>query len=408
MNSSERCVIIGASLAGGHAAAALRGHGFTGHISLIGAEPERPYQRPPLSKDYLQSAYPEHKLYLWSHHYLQQHDITFHPDSWADGLDTQTHTVTLRSGEQLHYDKLLIATGCQVRRLSIPGADLDGVLYLRTLQDARRLADQLGRAERVVVVGAGFIGSEVAASARVMGKSVTMLEGGPVPLVRALGAEMGAVCAAVHWEHGVDLRASAKLAELRGTGRVEAVALEDGQVIPSDLVVVGIGVSPAVEWLSGSSVAVDNGVLVDEFTQTNLPGVFAAGDVANCWNPSLGKRLRVEHFMHAEGHGIVAGKAMAGLREPYTTVPYFWSEQYDLLLQYVGHADGDAQLVVRGDVAARSFTAFYMEDDRLCAAFSIGRPQDIMAARCLIRGKVTPSIATLTDEGSDLRALSAA
>lgn len=406
--SPDSCVIVGANLAGGRAAEAMRESGFEGRIVLLGAEPDRPYERPPLSKDYLRRETPEEKLYLRPPAYYEEQRIELRLGVRATRLDPAAKAVELESGERLPYDKLLIATGCELRRLGIPGVELAGVRYLRTRADSAALAASLDTAQRVVVVGAGFIGSEVAASARKLGKQVTILEAAPVPLARALGVKMGEVCAAIHRDHGVDLRLSSGVKEFRGTGRVEEVVLADGSAIPCDLAIVGVGVAPSVGWLEGSGVALDNGVVVNEYCETNLPGLYAAGDIANAWNPLYGERLRVEHYDNAQNQGIAAGKAMAGVREAYAPVLYFWSDQYEHTLQYVGHAGGDDEIVVRGNVSKRSFTAFYLREGRLRAAFAIGRPKDIMATRRLIQSGRQVDPGTLADEQTDLRALSRA
>jgi len=399
-------VIVGANLAGGRAAEALREAGFGGRIVLVGAEPDRPYERPPLSKDYLLREMPAEKLYLRPPAYYEEQHIELRLGVRAARLDPASRAVELDSGERLRYDKLLITTGCEVRRLAVPGASLAGVRYLRTQSDSTALGDLIEKSQRVVVIGAGFIGSEVAASARKAGRDVTVLEAAPVPLTRALGERMGKVCAEIHREHGVDLRLSCGVKEFRGAGRVEEVGLADGSAVPCDLVVVGVGVAPAVGWLDGSGLALDNGVVVNEYCETSASDIYAAGDVANAWNPLYGERLRVEHYDNAQNQGIAAGKAMAGVREPYAPVLYFWSDQYEHRFQYVGHASGDDEIVVRGDLATRSFTAFYLRGDRIRAAFAIGRPKDIMAARRLIQSGRQVKSELLADEQSDLRALS--
>lgn len=398
-------VIVGASLAGGRAAETLRERGYDGRLVLVGAELNRPYERPPLSKGYLQGTYPLEKVFLRPPDYYEQHAVELHLAVRATALNPAERLVALNDGTHLRYDKLLIATGAAVRRLSVPGSTLEGVHYLRTLREADLLAPALARAQRVVVIGAGFIGSEVAASARVLGRAVTVLEAAPVPLARALGAPMGEVCAAIHRDHGVGLRLSCAVQELRGAGRVEQVLTTAGARIDCDLVVVGVGVTPVVDWLAGSGIALDNGVLVDEYTQTNLPDVYAAGDVANWWHPLLGERLRVEHYDNAQNQGIAAAQSMLGARDPYAPVPYFWSDQYELTMQYVGHARVDDRIVIRGDVAARSFTAFYLREQCVRAAFAIGRPRDIMAARRLISGRQVVDPAALADEQVNLRSL---
>jgi 3-phenylpropionate/trans-cinnamate dioxygenase ferredoxin reductase subunit len=403
--SSRSFCIVGANLTGGRAAEALRESGFDGRIVLVGAEPDRPYERPPLSKEYLRGEMPEEKVYLRPPSYYEEQRIDLRLGVSATRLDATERTVELASAERVNYEKLLIATGCEVRRLDIPGTDLGGVRYLRTRAESAELAVLLHKARRVVVVGAGFIGSEVAASARLLGKEVTVLEASAVPLTRALGTKMGEVCAAIHRDHGVDLRLSCHVREFRGAGRIEEVVLADGSRVQCDLAIVGVGVAPSVGWLKGSGVALDNGVLVNEYCETNLSGVYAAGDVANAWNPLFDERIRVEHFDNAQNHGIAAGKVMAGAREPYAPIPYFWSDQYEHTMQYVGHASGEDEIVLRGDLLKRSFTAFYVREGRVRAGFAIGRPRDIMATRRLIQAgkQVDPKV--LADEQTDLRAL---
>jgi 3-phenylpropionate/trans-cinnamate dioxygenase ferredoxin reductase subunit len=292
-----------------------------------------------------------------------------------------------------------------VRRLTVPGVDLPGVHYLRTIREAEAIGAELARARRVVVIGAGFIGAEMAATARVLGKEVALLEMLPVPLGRALGSEMGELCAAIHRDHGTDLRCGVQIAALRGAGRVEEVVLGDGSSTACDLCVIGVGVTPNVDWLAGSGVALDNGVVVDERCRSSVPDVFAAGDVANWPNPLLGHRLRVEHYDNAQNQGIHAAGAMLGAEELYAPVPYFWSDQYELTLQYLGHAAGGERLLIRGDVERRSFTAFYLDGDRIRAAFLVGRPREMLPTRRIIQAGQPLDAAVLADESTDLRAL---
>jgi 3-phenylpropionate/trans-cinnamate dioxygenase ferredoxin reductase component len=398
-------IIVGASLAGGRAAEALRDSGYDGRVVLIGEEADRPYERPPLSKGYLNRTVPAEKLFLRAANWYADNAVELRLGARARRLDTAARCVELAGGERLQYDKLLIATGCGLRRIKAPGAELDGIHYLRTRADADRLAAPLHRAARLVVVGAGFIGLEVAATARGLGRAVTVIEALPIPLARALGARMGEYVADVHRAQGVDLRLSRGVKEFRGAGRLEEVVLDDGSAVPCDLAVVGVGVTPAVEWLAESGIALDNGVVVNEFAETNVPGIYAAGDVANGFNPLLGERCRVEHYDNAQNQGIAAGRAMAGRREPYAPVPYFWSDQYDLTLQFAGHAHGGDELVLRGDPAARSFSAFYLRDGRVRAALALNRPRDFMAARRLIQSGKAAVAAQLADEQVELKKL---
>jgi 3-phenylpropionate/trans-cinnamate dioxygenase ferredoxin reductase subunit len=403
--SSDQFVIAGASLAGGRAAEALRQEGFDGRIILVGAEPERPYERPPLSKDVLRGEAPSDKVYLRPPEYYAEQQIELRLNTRAERLLPAEKTILLAGGERLPYDKLLIATGASVRRLNIPGIDLPGIHYLRAIQEAAAIGAELRKAGRVVVVGAGFIGAEVAASARMVGCEVVVLEVLPVPLQRVLGDEVGRIYAEIHRERGVDLRLGEGIAAFRGAGRVEQVVTSSGVAIDCDVAVVGVGVQPEVGWLADSGLALENGVVVDEFAETSVPGIFAAGDVANWWHPVLGERLRVEHYENAQNQGIAAAKSMLGRREPYAPVPYFWSDQYDLTLQYVGHASGRDEVIFRGDVASRKFLAFYLREGKLRAALGINRLRDVRAAQRLIRDQVPVTPAQLIDEQVDLRQL---
>lgn len=401
----ERIVVVGASLAGGRAAEALRQEGYDRRIFLVGEEPERPYERPPLSKDVLRGGAPSEKVFLRAREYYVENDIELRLATSAVSVSLGAREVALSTGERLGYDRLLIATGATPRRLTTPGANLSGVFYLRTLADAEAIRAALSEAARVVVVGAGFIGAEVAASARMLGLAVTVLEVLPVPLQRVLGDRVGEIYGAIHRNHGVDLRLGEGIAAFRGDRRVDAVVTTSGAEIPCDLAVVGVGVRPAVDWLQGSGLALDNGVVVNEFCETSASGVYAAGDVANWWHPGLGERLRVEHYENAQNQGMSAAKSMLGQREAFAPVPYFWSDQYDLTLQYVGHASGQDDVILRGDPASQRFLAFYLRAGRLRAALGVNRLRDVRAAQRLIRDGITPTPEQLADDGVDLRKL---
>lgn len=405
MSTSETFVIVGASLAGGRAAETLRQEGFDGKVVLIGAEPERPYERPPLSKDVLRGDASEEKAFLRPAEFYAENAIELRLGTTAERLVPSERAIALAGGDRIRYDKLLIATGAGVRRLNVPGVDLPGVHYLRTIRDARAIRDATASASRVVVIGAGFIGAEVAASCRMRGLDVTVLEVLPVPLQRVLGNEVGEIYGRIHREHGIDLRLGEGIAEFRGASRLEEVVTSSGKKIACDVAVVGVGVQPAVSWLEGSEIALQNGVLVDEFSATNLPGVYAAGDVANWWHPALGERLRVEHWDNAQNQGVAAAKSMLGKGEAYRPVPYFWSDQYDLTLQYVGHASGQDEVVFRGSSDPQKLLAFYLRDGRLRAAIGVNRFKDVTAVRRLMRNGVEVSREQLADEQVDLRKL---
>ncbi len=405
MAREETFVVVGAGLAGGRAVETLRQEGFAGRIVLVGAEAERPYERPPLSKDVLRGEAKDDKVFLRPPEYYAEQRIDLRLGVAAQHLVPAERSIVLSSGESLTYDKLLIATGVHVRRLNVPGHDLAGVHYLRTLWDAQTIREATRAANRVVVIGAGFIGAEVAASSRVQGKEVTLIEMLPVPLQRALGEQVGQIYADIHRERGVDLRLGEAISELRGAGRVEEVVTSSGARIPADLVVVGVGVNPEVAWTHGSGLHAPNGIQVNEFAEASLPNVYAAGDVAYWWHPTLQEHLRVEHYDNAQNQGVAAAKSMLGVREPYAPVPYFWSDQYDLTLQYLGHGSGSDEIVFRGDVAGRKFFAFYLRDEKLRAALLVNRVRDVGPVRRLLRDQVPVTRAQLADEQVDLRRL---
>jgi 3-phenylpropionate/trans-cinnamate dioxygenase ferredoxin reductase component len=398
-------VIVGANLAGGRAAEALRAEGFPERIVLVGAEPERPYERPPLSKTFPAGQLPEEKLYLRPADYYAAQGIELLLGRRAARLDPLERVVELEDGEKLPYTGLLIATGASPRKLAAQGADLEGILYLRDMRDARVLRDRLASAQRVVVVGAGFIGAEVAAVARTLGRQVVALEALPVPLERALGSVVGGLYADIHRSRGVDLHTNAAVTEILASGGEFQVRTASGGRFACDLVVVGVGVTPEVGWLKSSGIELRNGVVVDEFSRTSLPDVYAAGDVANWYHPRLGHHLRVEHFDNAQNQGVAAARSMLGKGQPYAPVNYFWSDQYDLSLQYVGHASGQDQVVLRGSIDGGSWSAFYLRDGALRAALGVNRFRDVSAARQLIARDVPVTPEQLRDESLDLKAL---
>ena len=376
----NRVVVVGASLAGLRAAEMLRRNGYDGSLTIVGDEPHMPYDRPPLSKEILAGEWEPDRA-------------TLPPDEaeadWllgrrATGLDLDAGTVGLDGGERIAFDGLVIATGASPRTL--PGTDgLAGVHTLRTLDDCLAIRDALDRTPgRVVVVGAGFIGAEVAATCRGRNLDVTLLEALPVPLGRVLGDEMGAVCGEVHRDHGVDLRLGTGVAGFEGDGRVERVLLGDGSALDADLVVVGVGVTPNTGWLEGSGLKLDNGVVCDE-TCLAAPGVVAAGDVARWPNRLFGELMRVEHWDNAIAQGEHAALRLLGHDEPFTPVPWFWSDQYDRKIQLAGWSTPhDEVRVVDGSVEERKFAALYRRGDRVVGVLGFNRPRVVMQYRRLI------------------------
>lgn len=411
-NAIESVVVVGASTAGLAAVEALRAASYTGKITLIGDEPALPYDRPPLSKGYLLGAQTADRLTLRPVSYFEEQRVELRLGQRATALDTASRLVHLANGDHVHYDRLLIATGSEPRRLPLPGADLPGVSTLRTLADATTLGNELraraAASERVVIIGAGFIGLELASVARTLGCEVTVFEALAVPLERAIGPRLGAIFAAIHRAHGVDLRLGASVAAFHGRERVEAVQTSAGERIPCALVVVGVGVRPADDWLRGAAgLRLEDGVWVDEFCATTAPGVYAAGDIAR-WPyqaPYTGAPawVRLEHFDHALRQGAIAARNLLGERVPYTHIPYFWSEQYGMMLQYVGHATTWDSEVSRGAPGEEPFLHFYLDNGRIVAALAVNRMRDLAPLKKLLGASVSPEI--LSSENSDLRAL---
>ena len=386
MTTPSSVTIVGASLAGLRAAETLRRDGFDGPVALIGDEIHEPYDRPPLSKQVLAGDWEPDRIALTPSDKLADLDLDLRLGTVAVGFDLASRTLRLAGdesgGETLEVDALLIATGARCRTLGQP---LQGVHVLRSLDDCLGLrADFDAAPDRVVVVGAGFIGAEVAATARIRGLDVTMIEALDAPLIRVLGPEMGEVCAAVHRDHGIDLRTGVGVEGLDGGDRVERVRLTDGSAVDASVVVVGIGVTPNTEWLEGSGLALDDGVVCDA-SGLAAPGVAAAGDVARWPNRRFGYPMRVEHWDNAAAQGAHSARALLGAAEPYEPVPWFWSDQYDRKIQLAGHVRPDDEVkVVAGSVNERRFAALYGRGGRLMGALGFNRPRHVMRYRAMI------------------------
>jgi len=367
---STTFVIVGAGMAGGKAVETLREEGFDGRIVLIGAEPDRPYERPPLSKDYLRGEAERNSIYLQEDPgWYAEHDVELRTSTVVDSLDVAGRAVVLAGGERIDYDALLLATGAEPKRVPVPGADLQGVHVLRTAEDSDALRALLDAGGRLTVIGAGWIGCEVAASARQKGLEVTVIEPQSVPLERVLGPELGAFYRDVHLEHGIDMRLGDGVKAIEGDGRAERVRTSEGATVECDAVVIGVGVAPRTALAEGV-LDVDNGILVDAGLKASADGVFAAGDVANHDHPVLG-RLRVEHWANALEQGPVAARAMLGQDVVYDRVPYFFSDQYDVGMEYAGHSGPDDEVVFRGDRAGGEFIVFWMRDGRVTAGMNV-------------------------------------
>ncbi|GHE45965.1 pyridine nucleotide-disulfide oxidoreductase [Streptosporangium violaceochromogenes] len=393
-------IVVGAGQTAAVAARTLRRLGFDGEVLLVGEEHLPPYQRPPLSKDYLAGEESAEALGLLSEEWCAGNGVGLRLGTRVVAVRGPERAVELAGGEVLRADALLIATGGRPRRL--PGVEGERVRYLRTLADADRLRADLRPGTRVIVVGAGFVGSEVASTARALGAEVTVIERAALPLAHVLGERMGEVCAALQRAAGVDLRTGETVREYTETGRGAAVLTGSGRVVEGDVVVVGVGMVPNVEPLAGSGVELDDGVVVDEYCRTRVEGVYAAGDVARHYHPLTGRRVRVEHFDHASGHGMAAAKNILGRRAPYTAPHWFWSDQFDRALQYAGHAEEWDEIVVRGRTDEFDFVAFYLCGGVLRAAFGMDRGGEIAVARQLIASRARPDPAALRDEDTDL------
>ena len=370
MSARNTYVIVGAGLAGAKAAEALRMEGFDGRVVLIGDESEHPYERPPLSKDYLRGE-AAGRPYVHAKSFYRDHGIELLTSTRVTGLDAGMRELLLEGDRRLGYDRLLLSTGAIPRRLDLPGAKLDGIHYLRTLADSERIGARIGRGGRMVVVGSGWIGAEIAASARDKGCEVTMLEMGSLPLERSLGPEVGRIYLDLHRSHGVEFLPETTVERFEGESSVERLVTQDGAVIETDFVVVGVGVSPRTGLVETAGLRVDNGILVDEHLEASVPGIFAAGDVASAHHPFYRRHLRVEHWANALNQGPVAARAMLGKPAVYGEIPYFFSDQYETGMEYSGYATEWDEVVFRGDVSARKFIAFWLKDERLVAGMNM-------------------------------------
>jgi 3-phenylpropionate/trans-cinnamate dioxygenase ferredoxin reductase subunit len=389
-------VIVGAGMAGGKAAETLREEGFDGRVVLVGAEAERPYERPPLSKDYLRAESERVAVYLQEDPgWYEGHGVELRTSTSVESLDVGGRAVVLGDGERIAYDALLLTTGAEPKRLPVPGAELEGVHVLRTLDDSDALRAVLDRGGRLAVVGAGWIGCEVAASARQRGMEVAIIEPQSVPLEGVLGPELGAFYRDVHADHGVALHLGAGVEAIEGAGRAERVRASDGTTLEADAVVIGVGVAPRTALADGV-LDVDDGILVDAGLRASAEGVFAAGDVANHDHPFLG-RLRVEHWGNALEQGPAAARAMLGQDVTYDRVPYFFSDQYDVGMEYAGHSRAGDEVVFRGDPATREFIAFWLRDGRVTAGMNVNVWDVNEHIQALVRSGASVDAARLRD-----------
>ncbi len=401
----RRLVVLGASVAGGTAAATLRERGFDGDVTLIGAEPHAPYERPPLSKSLLRGETPFEHCLIRPEAFWSERRIDARLGVAATSIDLASKMVNLADGSGVPFDRLLLATGARNRRPPLPGLDLDGVYSLRTIEEAERIRAEIAPGRRAVLAGMGFIGSEVAASLRLRGVDVTVVAGGAAPLDRVLGEDVGRVLEGIHRDRGVAMHFGLRVAGFEGDGRVERVVTAEGRSFECDFAVLGLGVEPVTDLAAAAGLDVDGGVLVDERCRTSHPDVFAAGDVASHQHPVFGRRVRVEHWQNALRQGRAAALAMLDQGGPYDDIHWFWSEQYEHRLEYAGfHREWD-RVVVRGSLAERSFAAFYVKDDRVQAVVALDRAGEVKRAIPMIRSGARPSDEALRDPDADLATL---
>jgi 3-phenylpropionate/trans-cinnamate dioxygenase ferredoxin reductase component len=406
MNKQSTYVIVGASLAGATAAQTLREQGFAGRIVLVGDETELPYERPPLSKGYLLGKDERAKIYVHEEDWYAEHAVELVLGRHVTSVDREAREVELDTGERIGYTKLLLATGASPRRIRVPGSELDGVHYLRRAEDSDRLREAFGAGGRIVVVGAGWIGLETAAAARESGCEVTIVDPQPAPLLAALGGEMGAFFAGLHLRNGVNLRLSHTVTEFQRTGRVTSVLTDAGQ-FEAETVVVGIGAIPNVELAERADLSCDNGIVVDESLRTQDPDIYAVGDVANSYHPFYGGHLRTEHWANALRGAPIAAKAMLGQNVAYDRLPYFFTDQYDVGMEFCGWIgpDGYDRVVTRGDVDGQAFHAFWLAGDRVVAGMHVNRWDDgIGPVEELIRSRQSVDPDRLADTSVSLAA----
>jgi 3-phenylpropionate/trans-cinnamate dioxygenase ferredoxin reductase component len=407
--TEQRFIIVGASLAGAKAAQELRERGFEGQLVLVGSESEVPYERPPLTKDYLRGESEREKAYVHDRDFYGEHNIELLSGVTATKIDPDASRVTLDNGSELQFDRLLLTTGAEPRTISVPGADLDGVFYLRTLGDSETLKQRLEAGSgRVAVIGGGWIGSEFAASARQKGLDVALIDPLEVPAARLFGDEVGTFYRDVHGRHGVELMLGDGVESFEGNGTVSRVKTTSGKTVECDFVVVGIGVVPRVGLAKDAGIAIDNGIVVDEHLVSSAPNVYAAGDVANAWHPFFERQIRVEHWANALNQGPAAARAMLGDDAGYDRLPYFFSDQYDVGMEYSGYATDWDEVVFRGDHASGEFVAFWLKDKRVLAGMNVNVWDVNEHVQALIRSRREVDTSELADPDTSLESMAGA
>lgn len=403
--SEQSFVIVGAGLAGARAAEELRAQGFDGQITLIGAESEPPYERPPLTKDYLRGESVRDKVHVHPADFYERQQIDLITATTVTGIDTGRRLISLDGGRELRYDRLLLSTGAEPRRLNVPGSELEGIHYLRTLQDCEALQDRLDTGGHAAVVGAGWIGSEFAASARQRGLDVTLIDPLRLPNERIFGAEIGEFYRDLHAAHGIKLLLGRGVEEFEGARSVRAVRTSDGRSIDCDFVVVGIGVIPCTGLARSAGAKVDNGIVVNQQLRTTVPGIFAAGDVANAWHPLFRREIRVEHWANALNQGPAAAQAMLDQPVSFERIPYFFSDQYETGMEYCGHAPQWDEVIFRGTPDSGEFIAFWLHDERVVAGMNVNIWDVSDHIQAMIRSRLPVTPAALRDPDVPLESL---
>ena len=392
------CIIIGASHAAAQLATSLRQEGWNERILIIGDEPFAPYQRPPLSKALLSGEKTVTDILIRPLAVYNNNDIELKLGVVVEAINRSDKTIALTNGEVLRYDKLALCTGSRVRTVSLPGVNLTGIHYLRSITDVEKIKHNIGKGKRAVIVGGGYIGLETAAVLTALGLKVTVLEMAPRVLARVAAPELSEFFAKVHAEEGVTIKTGVTVSSFEGQGHVTRVTCADGNYFHADLVVIGVGIVPNAELALAAGLDVENGVIVDEFCRTADPDIVAAGDCSNQFNTLYDQRLRLESVPNATGQGKTAAAAICGIELPYHPLPWFWSDQYELKLQIAGLNQGCDRVVIRGDRNKRSFAAFYLKKGKLISADCINRPQEFMASKRLIVEKASIDPIRLEDE----------
>ncbi len=395
----RHCIIIGGSHAAAQLAPSLRQNGWDSDITIIGAEPVLPYHRPPLSKTYLSGDKNIHDILIRPHSFYTDNDIHTMLGDRAESIDRKRKVVVMADGAEIPYTKLALTTGSHVRKIGLPGVDLGGVFYLRELDDVDRIRHYVGRGKKAVIVGGGYIGLETAAALRKLGMDVTVLEALPRVLQRVTAPEVSAFYTRIHREEGVDIVTDTAIGSIQGNGDVNAVTCQDGTVLDADLVIIGIGILPATELAGNAGLEVDNGIVVDEFARTSDHDIVAAGDCTYHYNPIYDRHLRLESVQNAVDQAKVAAATLCGKLEPYSALPWFWSDQYDLKLQIAGLSQGFDQVIIRGDIeTSRSFAAFYLREGKLIAVDAVNRPKEFMISKRALMHHFSPDPVKLADD----------